>query len=48
MTTNYFSKMVTTEVNPILLESIYIKLKNAAIIRVKKEKRKSKIKRLYE
>jgi len=46
MIIDYF-KITTTEVDPILLENINIKLKNDRKIRVKIEKRKSKIKRLY-
>ena len=46
MIIDYF-KITTTEVDPILLENINIKLKNDLKIRVKIEKRKSKIKRLY-
>jgi len=41
---DYF-KITTTEVDPILLENINIKLKNDRKIRVKIEKRKSKIKK---
>mgnify|MGYP000872089404 CR=1 FL=1 len=48
MIIDYFSKITTTEVDPKILKKLNIKLKNARRIRVKIEKRKSKIKRLYE
>lgn len=45
---DYITRLSHTEVDPRLIEDIAIKLKNVRKYRGKIERRKSKIKRLYE
>jgi hypothetical protein len=48
MIVDYFNRIIKTEVDPNLLDRLNINLKNIRKYRNKIERRKSKIKRLYE